>query len=81
MVDVDSVFQGVRERDNWQRRLELLERSLRDVQGRRRRIEARLRRLRKEIARLPLVAEAVGDAHLPPHSIEVNNAPRGPFLR
>jgi hypothetical protein len=81
MVDVDSVLQGVRERDNWGRRLELLERSLREIQGRRRRLEARLRRVRKELARLPLVAEAIGRGHLPNPSIEVYNAPRGPLLR
>jgi hypothetical protein len=81
MVDIDSVLQGVRERDNWRRRLDLLERTLRDVQGRRRRIEARLRRVRKDLARLPLVAEAMVDVSLPPRPVEVNSAPRGPLLR
>jgi hypothetical protein len=81
MVDVDSVLQGVRERDNWGRRLELLERSLRELQGRRRRLEARLRRVRKELARLPLLAEAIGSGSISSPSIEVYNAPRGPLLR
>jgi hypothetical protein len=81
MVDIDSVLQGVREHDNWRRRLDLLERSLRDVQGRKRRLEARLRRIRKELARLPLVAEAVAEVSLPPRPFEVSSAPRGPLLR
>jgi hypothetical protein len=82
MVDIDSVLQGVQERDNWRRRLDLLERSLREVQSRKRRLEGRLRRVRKELARLPLVAEAVAEVSLPHHRpIEVNSAPRGPLLR
>ena len=81
MVDIDSVLQGVRERDNWGRRLELLERSLREIQGRRRRLEARLRRVRRELARLPLLADAVGSGRTPAQSAEVYNAPRGPLLR
>jgi septal ring factor EnvC (AmiA/AmiB activator) len=61
MVDVDSVLLSVQERDKWRRRMELLERSLRDVRERRQRLETRLRRVRKEMARLRLTADAVLD--------------------
>ncbi len=61
MVDVDSVLLSVQERDKWRRRMELLERSLRDVRERRHRLEIRLRRIRKDLARLRVTADALLD--------------------
>ena len=61
MVDVDSVLLSVQERDKWRRRMELLERSLGDVRERRHRLEVRLRRIRKELARLRATADALLD--------------------
>lgn len=61
MVDVDSVLLSVQERDKWRHRMELLERSLRDVQERRERLEVRLRRVRKELARLRVTTDALLD--------------------
>lgn len=61
MVDVDSVLLSVQERDKWRRRMELLERSLTDVRGRRLRLEARLRRVRKELQKLHRASDAVMD--------------------
>jgi septal ring factor EnvC (AmiA/AmiB activator) len=58
VVDVDSALLSVKERDNWRRRMELLERSLADVRDRRRRLETRLRRLRRDLGRLRDAAEA-----------------------
>ncbi len=58
MVDVDSALLSVQERDNWRRRMEVLERSLAEVRERRRRLETRLRRLRRELVRLRDAAEA-----------------------
>lgn len=58
VVDVDSALLSVQERDNWRRRMEVLERSLTDVRERRRRLETRLRRLRRDLARLGYAAEA-----------------------
>ncbi|HEY1197994.1 MAG TPA: hypothetical protein VGG32_04635 [Thermoplasmata archaeon] len=61
MVDVDSILLGVQERDKWRNRTEVLERSLRDVRDRRRRLEARLRRVKKELNRLRITVDAVLD--------------------
>lgn len=61
MVDVDSVLQSVRERDKWRHRMELLERSLTDVRERRHKLEGRLRRVRKDLARLRVTADALLD--------------------
>jgi chromosome segregation ATPase len=61
MVDTDSVLLNMQEREKWRRRMELLERSLRDVQGQRRRVETRLRRVRKDLLHLQQTAEAVLD--------------------
>jgi septal ring factor EnvC (AmiA/AmiB activator) len=58
VVDVDSALLNVQERDNWRRRMQVLERSLIDVRERRRRLETRLRRLRRELARLREAGEA-----------------------
>ena len=76
MVDLDSVLLSVQERDKWRRRLELLERSLSDVRERRRRLELRLRRIKKDLVRLTNTTAA----HVPPPRIaptlELNSAPR-----
>ena len=61
MVDTASVLLNVQERDKWRRRMELLERSLRGLQDQRRRVETRLRRVRKDLLRLQQTADAVLD--------------------
>ncbi|HXY12361.1 MAG TPA: hypothetical protein VEE83_02165 [Thermoplasmata archaeon] len=61
MVDVDSILLSVQERDKWRRRAEVLERALHDVRDQRRRLEARLRRVKKELNRLSVTLEAVLD--------------------
>ena len=61
MVDVDTVLLSVQERDKWRHRMELLERSLKDVRERRARLEVRLRRIRKELARLRVASDALLD--------------------
>jgi septal ring factor EnvC (AmiA/AmiB activator) len=61
MVDVDSALLSVQERDNWRRRMEVLERSLEEVKEHRRKLELRLRKVRKDLARLRMAAEAVLD--------------------
>jgi predicted nucleic acid-binding Zn-ribbon protein len=61
MVDVDSILLSVQERDKWQNRAEVLEHALRDVRDRRRRLETRLRRVKKELARLRNAVDAVLD--------------------
>lgn len=65
MVDIDSALLSLQERDNWRRRMEVLERSLSDVRAQRRRLELRLRRVRKELARLRLAADALLDLSRP----------------
>ena len=78
MVDVDSVLMSVQERDKWRHRMELLERSLREVREKRHRIEARLHRVKKEITRLRRTLEAVRDLTRPPLPAEVTRASRSP---
>ncbi|MGC2789614.1 MAG: hypothetical protein WA547_06115 [Thermoplasmata archaeon] len=69
MVDVNSALLSVQERDNWRRRMEVLERSLAEVLERRRKLELRLQRVRKELARLRVATDAVAEfsrlAHRP----------------
>jgi septal ring factor EnvC (AmiA/AmiB activator) len=75
MVDVDSALLSVQERDNWRRRMEVLERSLVEIRGQRRRLEARLRRVRKELDRIRLAAEAVLDFSKPLRRQEMIRVP------
>ena len=81
MVDVDSVLMSVQERDKWRHRMELLERSLREVREKRRRLEARLHRVKKELSRLRITVDAVRDlTRTPALTGEVTHAARsGPF--
>ena len=75
MVDVDSALLSVQERDNWRRRMEVLERSLADVLEHRRKLELRLRRVRKELARLRMAADAVLDLSRPTRRPEMVRVP------
>jgi predicted nucleic acid-binding Zn-ribbon protein len=61
MVDVDSILLSVQERDKWRKRAEVLEHALRDVRDQRRRLETRLRRIKKEMSRLRITVDAVLD--------------------
>lgn len=80
MVDVDSALLSVQERDNWRRRMEVLERALSDVRERRRRIEVRLRRIRRELVRLREAGEATVRHMTPTATLEMARAaPGAPF--
>ena len=81
MVDVDSVLMSAQERDKWRHRMELLERSLREVREKRHRVEARLRRVKKELSRLRITADAVRDLTRTPMTGEVTHATRSSPLR
>jgi hypothetical protein len=59
MVDTESVLMNVQEREKWRRRMDLLDRTLGELRAQRRRVETRLRRIRQEIARLQVAADAV----------------------
>jgi chromosome segregation ATPase len=59
MVDTESVLLNVQEREKWQRRMDLLDRTLAELRSQRRRVETRLRRIRQEIARVQLAADSV----------------------
>lgn len=74
MVDVDSALLSVQERDNWRRRMDLLEQSLEEVREHRRKLELRLQRVRKELVRLRMTAEAVADGTRTPHRPEMIHA-------
>jgi septal ring factor EnvC (AmiA/AmiB activator) len=74
MVDVDSTLLSVKERDNWRRRMEVLERSLAQVRDQRRRLENRLRRLRRELLRLRDAGEATLRTLNPAAAVEMVHA-------
>ena len=81
MVDVDSVLLSVQERDKWRHRMELLERSLREIRDRRRRLEVRLRHIKKELSRFRVSADALHYLSRTPVSKGVASAPRSTPLR
>lgn len=73
-MDVDTVLASVQERDKWRRRLEVLQAALADVRDREVRAAARLRRLKRELARVQELAEAISGAgrRLAPASQGIN---------
>ncbi len=82
MVDATSVVAGVQERDKWRHRVEFLERSLSEVQERRRLLERRLRRLTRELTNLQKASDAV--IHVPgrlPSPLEVSGGAPRPVFR
>jgi hypothetical protein len=58
-MDVDTVLLSVQERDNWRRRLELLEQTLLEVRDRRIRVEARVKRIKRALHDLAQASEAL----------------------
>ena len=60
-MDVNAVLLGLQERDKWRHRLRLLEATLADVRLRRQRLASRLRRIKRDLARLGDFSEAVLD--------------------
>jgi len=60
-VDVKAVLLSVQERDKWRHRLQLLERSLDEVRSQRTRLAQRLRKIKRELARMKEFSEAVLD--------------------
>lgn len=81
MVDVDSILLSVQERDKWRNRVNVLEGSLRDVRERRRRLETRLRRVKKELNRLRITVDAVLDRSRTPARTSMTHAPGTPPIR
>jgi chromosome segregation ATPase len=79
-MDTDSVLQGVQERDKWRQRVELLERSLAEVRVRRRRAEARLKKLERDLTHLKMLSDSIVDLAHAAVPLEVRVAPRGPLL-
>jgi len=78
MVDVDSILLSVQERDKWRNRMEVLERSLREVRDRRRRLESRLRRIKRDLNRLRVKVDAVLDRSRTAVRAEVTHGPGTP---
>jgi hypothetical protein len=60
-MDVETVLLSVQERDNWRRRLELLEKALAGVRESKRRVEVRLRRLKRELSQMRHFADNAFD--------------------
>jgi len=80
MARVDSAMAGVEERDKWAHRLEALERSLDELQERRRRVEARLRRVHVELGKLRRTSREYVEVHGRFPSGEASVAARGSVL-
>jgi hypothetical protein len=81
MVDVDSILLSVQERDKWRNRVNVLEGSLRDVRNRRHRLEARLRRVKKELSRLRITVDAMIDPSRTPARTDLTHGPGAPYIR
>jgi hypothetical protein len=81
MVDVDSILLSVQERDKWRNRAEVLEHSLRGVREHRRRLETRLRRVKKELNRLAITVDAVLDRTRTQLRMDMTHAPGAPPIR
>jgi hypothetical protein len=60
-MDVDTVLQSVQERDKWRSRLTLLQESLREIRAREVGLQKRLRRIKRDLAQLARVSDAVLD--------------------
>ncbi len=58
-MDVDAVLLSVQERDKWRHRLALLTRSLGEIREQRGRVEARLRKIRRELDRVAAYSDAI----------------------
>jgi len=81
MIDAVTVLQGIQERDKWQRRAEVLERSLGEVRERLRRTRLKLRRVERDLVRIRQLADSMPDLAIRPSpTYEVRSAPRGPLL-
>ncbi|MCI4337126.1 MAG: hypothetical protein L3K17_08075 [Thermoplasmata archaeon] len=61
-MDVNAVLLSVQERDKWQHRLRLLEGSLGEIRERRKRLVQRLRKIKRDLARLGDYSDAILDA-------------------
>ena len=81
MGRLDSAIAGVQERDKWRKRLEALETALEELAERRRRLEARLRRLHQELVRLEKTAREFVEVHGRAPTPGVTLGPAGPILR
>jgi hypothetical protein len=60
-MDIETVLQSVQERDKWRSRLTLLQESLREIRTREVRLQKRLRRIKRELAQLAKVSDAILD--------------------
>jgi hypothetical protein len=60
-MDVDTVLQSVQERDKWRGRLTLLQESLKEIRSREVRLQKRLRRIKRELAQLAKLSDAILD--------------------
>ena len=80
-MDVDTVLANVQERDKWRRRLEALQSALAEVRDRKTRVAARLRRLKRDLARVQALSEAVSSAarHETPPSQRIHAQTRTTF--
>jgi hypothetical protein len=72
-MDVDAVLLSVQERDKWRRRLETLTRSLTDIRAQRGRVDAQLRKIRRELDRVAAYSDAILEGtRAPPSSNAVH---------
>lgn len=62
-MDLEAILAGLAERDKWRARLTTLQGELQRVRTQRRKVDARLRRLARELKRLQATAEAMVNDH------------------
>ena len=58
-MDIDPILVSATERDKWRNRLGLLRASLTDLKRRRSEVETQLRRIKRDLARLAEVSDAI----------------------
>lgn len=81
MARVDSALAGVQERDKWRHRLEVLETSLGELLERRRKLELRLRKVRRELQRLEQTSREFVELRTGARFPEVAHVSHGPVFR
>lgn len=80
-MDVQRILLSVEERDKWKRRLDILKATLADVKNRRQGLERQLKSLKRELAHLAALSEAVADPRRFRSSAPIYGAEEGHYPR
>jgi uncharacterized coiled-coil DUF342 family protein len=80
-MDVQRILASVEERDKWRHRLEVLKAARAEVRGRRERLEAQLRSLKRELAHLSRLTDSLADTRRPRTGSPFYGAEEGHYPR